>query len=94
MGKVKNLYNVEVDFETSLINYAYPEVFEAVLRHSDDCVTEQQFFTRYEVLHYAMTGEEWNMSKRFPVYAPFYPLGREEAKKNDAGASTEIAVRR
>lgn len=65
MGKVKNKYGVEIDFDTA-VELMDDDVRESV--HALGKETEQDFFTAYETAHKEMFGEEWELSKENPVY--------------------------
>lgn len=64
--KVKNTYGVEIDYDVaaSLMDENLVEMIA-----QDICpTTEQEFFSAYEVAFEEMFGEEWELSKKNPVY--------------------------
>ena len=65
MRTVLNANGTEIDFEVAL-QLMDDEIREALAREYFD--TEQEFFSAYEKAHEEKFGEEWELSKKNPVY--------------------------
>ena len=65
MSTVVNTNGKEVDFEAA-VNLMDDEIREEL--HSEGLTSEQEFFTAYEKAHAEKYGEEWEVSKKNPVW--------------------------
>ena len=63
---VINASGVEISFEASVI-LMDDEIREELHRELAPC-TDQEFFTAYEKAHAEKFGEEWELSKKNPVW--------------------------
>ena len=64
--RVTNKNGYELDFESAVV-YMDDEIREELHREIVPC-TEQEFFAAYEQAHAKKYGEEWELSKRHPVW--------------------------
>lgn len=66
MGKVYNQHGTEMEFNQA-VNYMDQEIREKVHRDYAPC-EESTFFSAYEKYHEIYLGEEWELSKKNPVW--------------------------
>lgn len=64
--KVENRSGMKFEFEYT-IEYMHDEIRERLHDELAPC-TEQEFFTAYENEHEKFFGEEWELSKKNPVW--------------------------
>ena len=62
---VKNMNNTDVDFDAA-VNLMDDEIREEIAM--EGYATEQEFFHAYEIAHALKYGEEWELSKKNPVW--------------------------
>ncbi len=63
---VINTNGKEIDFEAA-VNLMDDEIRETLANDGEER-TEQEFFSAYEKAHEAKYGEEWELSKKNPVW--------------------------
>jgi hypothetical protein len=63
---VVNEYGVEIDFDAA-VNLMDDKIREELHREMAPC-TAQEFFDAYCKAHHEIFGEEWELSKRNPVW--------------------------
>ena len=65
--KVINANGAEIDFPVA-VWLMDDEIREDIHMELPSTISEQEFFTAYEQAHKAKYGEEWELSKKNPVY--------------------------
>lgn len=63
---VQNTFGYEIDFEAA-VNLMDDDLREKLHAEIAPC-SEQEFFTAYEAAHAEKYGEEWELSKKNPVW--------------------------